>query len=43
MLFCENFDFRGQNVDTALRYVFKKLRLPKEFQEIERIMKGFSN
>jgi Sec7-like guanine-nucleotide exchange factor len=36
--------FRFQNIviDMAFRSIFKKLRLPKESQQIERIIKGFA-
>lgn len=36
------FPFSNLVIDVALRGIFKKLRLPKEFQQIERIIKAFS-
>lgn len=36
------FHFQNIVIDMAFRSIFKKLRLPKESQQIERIIKGFA-
>ena len=36
--FFGNFNFQNMAIDTAMRRAFKQIRLPKEFQEIERII-----
>ncbi len=41
-MFFPFFSFNMVQIDMALRKVFKKMRLPKEFQEIERVVKAFS-
>ncbi|TNV86137.1 hypothetical protein FGO68_gene12617 [Halteria grandinella] len=41
--FFQNFSFPNIVIDVAMRGIFKKIRLPKEFQQIERIIKAFSS
>eukprot|EP00475_Leptophrys_vorax_P037919 TRINITY_DN65_c0_g1_i2.p1 TRINITY_DN65_c0_g1~~TRINITY_DN65_c0_g1_i2.p1 ORF type:complete len:1375 (+),score=296.60 TRINITY_DN65_c0_g1_i2:232-4356(+) len=40
--FMELFDFRNRSIDEALRMSFEAFRLPKEAQEIDRILQAFS-
>lgn len=41
--FMEMFDFRNRSIDEALRISFESFRLPKEAQQIDRILQAFSN
>lgn len=41
-IFLEQFDFNGDPIDIALRKLLMELYLPKETQQIDRIMEGFA-
>jgi Sec7-like guanine-nucleotide exchange factor len=40
--FIEHFDFVGDPLDVALRKLLLEIGLPKETQQIDRVMEGFA-
>lgn len=41
--FFSHFNFENDLMDESMRRIFTKLRLPKESQEIDRIIRAFSD
>lgn len=42
-VFCAQFDLTGMDIDKALRYMLQSFLVPKESQQIDRVMKIFAH